>query len=491
MDNRHDLALILESKIPIVVVQSYEEQRVLAILTEIAESLDKPLFKWSVTEGLRYARYDIASEAQHAKPKEVLEHIKGESQAGIYVLLDYHHFIDEPVHTRLLKDIAIKHASVERCIVLLSHELEIPGELRHYTAEFDLGLPTPEELRTMVVDVANEWAIEKNNQRVKADSQATKLLIKNLSGLTHGDARRLVRKAIFNDGAISHSDLPGVMKAKYDLLDRDNTLTFEYETSRFAEVGGLNALKEWLTNRRDILMGKSSNPHLDTPKGILLLGVQGCGKSLAARAVAGAFGAPLLRLDMGAIFNKFYGQSERNVREALKSADTMAPCVLWIDEIEKGIAGQEDDGPARRILATLLTWMAEKKSAVFIVATANEISLLPPELVRKGRFDEIFFVDLPDRETRALILKIHLSNRTLDASKFDLDGLAAASDGFSGSELEQAVVSGLYRAHARDEALDTALVLKEIEDTQPLSVVMAERVTALRSWAAGRTVPAH
>ncbi|MDH3375765.1 MAG: AAA family ATPase [Gammaproteobacteria bacterium] len=491
MDNRHDLALILKSKIPIVVVESHEEQRVLTLLIEIAESLGKPLFKWSVTEGLRFARYDIDGEAQHAEPKDVLEHIKAESQPGIYVLLDYHHFLAEPVHTRLLKDIAIKHSSVERCIVLLSHELEIPGELRHYTAEFGLGLPTPEELKSMVVDTANEWAAGKNNQRVKADRQATKLLVKNLSGLTHGDAQRLVRKAIFNDGAISHTDLPGVMKAKYDLLDRDNTLTFEYETSRFAEVGGLNALKEWLTNRRDIFMGKSSNPQLDTPKGILLLGVQGCGKSLAARAVAGAFGAPLLRLDMGAIFNKFYGQSERNVREALKSADTMAPCILWIDEIEKGIAGQEDDGPARRILATLLTWMAEKKSAVFIVATANEISLLPPELVRKGRFDEIFFVDLPDRETRALILKIHLGNRALDADKFDLDMLAKASDGFSGAELEQAVVSALYRAHARDEALNTALVLKEVEDTQPLSVVMAEQVNALRSWASGRTVPAH
>lgn len=489
MDSRHELELILRSHIPIIVVQSHEERRILELLGNIGNKVGKPLFKWSVTEGLRFARFDIDADKQHVDPKAVLEHIKAERQAGIYVLLDFHHYISEPVHIRLLKDIAIGHTKAARYVVLLSYKLDIPQELRHFSAEFEFGLPTKKQLHSLVHETAKDWASESRGERVKADAAATRLLIRNLAGLTHSDAKRVVRNAIYHDGAITHSDLPDVMKAKYELLDSDNTLTFEYETSQFSQVGGLKNLKQWLEDRRDVLMGKKTN--LDLPKGILLLGVQGCGKSLAARATAGAFGAPLLRLDMGALFNKYYGESERNVREALKIADTMAPCVLWIDEVEKGISANDDDGPARRIFATLLNWMAEKDTAVFIVATANDISLLPPEFVRKGRFDEIFFVDLPDSNTRGVILSIHLANRSLNPKNFDLQKLVQLSKGFSGAELEQAVVSALYRAHAHDEPLATEHILKEMRHTQPLSVVMAEHVETLRTWAADRTVPAH
>jgi SpoVK/Ycf46/Vps4 family AAA+-type ATPase len=226
---------------------------------------------------------------------------------------------------------------------------------------------------------------------------------------------------------------------------------------------------------------------------VLLLGVQGCGKSLLAKAVAGGFGVPLVRLDFGTLYDKYHGETEKNLRAALASTEQLAPCVLWIDEIEKGLAsgsGDGDGGVSRRVLGYLLTWMAERKSKVFLVATANQVHELPAELLRKGRFDEIFFVDLPDAGTRAQVLELHLRKRGLQPEAFDIAALAAAAEGFSGAEIEQAVVAALYAAHAEKRALDTALLQQELGSTRPLSVLMAEQVSALRAWARERTVPA-
>src|SRR5690606_5958652 len=234
-------------------------------------------------------------------------------------------------------------------------------------------------------------------------------------------------------------------------------------------------------------------PGLDPPKGILLLGVQGCGKSLAAKAVAGGFQVPLVRLDFGTLYNKYHGETEKNLREALASAEQLAPCVLWIDELEKGLAASgssEDGGVSRRVLGYFLTWMAERKSKVFLVATANAVHDLPPELLRKGRFDEIFFVDLPDHGARAEIFRLHLEKRQVAWEEFSLDTLAEAADGFSGAEIEQAIVGALYSAHADGVPVDEARLLEEIRGTRPLSVLMAEQVQALRAWALPRTVPA-
>ena len=279
------------------------------------------------------------------------------------------------------------------------------------------------------------------------------------------------------------------MKAKYELISQEGVISFEYDTAHFADVAGLSNLKEWLSQRQKSFTGKQGS--LDKPKGIMLLGVQGCGKSLAAKAVAGAFGVPLLRLDFGALYNKFYGETEKNLQKSLETAEVMAPCVLWMDEIEKGIAHSDtDDGLSQRILGSLLTWMAEHKANVFIVATSNDIKKLPPELVRKGRLDEIFFVDLPDGNTRRSLFEIHLRQRNLAPSGFDLTTLTTVSDGFSGAEIEQAIVSSLYAAHAQNASLDTQHLLEELERTRPLSIVMAEKIHYLRAWAKERTVPA-
>jgi SpoVK/Ycf46/Vps4 family AAA+-type ATPase len=493
MDRQGDLELILRSRIPIVVIETHDESRMLDLLKGIVISRTSedylPLFRWTVTDGLQ--RLDISLEPQlhNSEPTEILRHIRAVRKAGIYVLLDFHPYLADPVNVRLLKDICIRFSKVPRQLVLVSHKVELPRELENFSARFDLALPTAGEREKIVKRVATEYAAENPGLVVQADSKAYTLLIQNLAGLPVRDTEQLARNAIYHDGAITKSDLPKVMEAKYELLNRGGILHFEYDTAKFNDVGGLEKLKLWLTQRKPAFIKETDARHLDTPKGILLIGVQGCGKSLAAKATAGIFGLPLLRLDFATLYDKYHGETERNLRESLKTADVMAPCVLWIDEIEKGLAGRGGEtGTTQRVLGSFLTWMAQKNSQVFVVATANDISELPPELVRKGRFDEIFFVDLPKSAIRETIAAIHLKNRGQQVDAFDLSQIAAATRGFSGAEIEQAVVSALYAAHAQKKSLDTAHVLAEIERTKPLSVVMAEKIAVLRRWADGRTV---
>ncbi len=494
MDRRHDLEVILRSRTPIIVIETKDEARVLEMLQSIAIASAGehylPLFRWTVTDGLQRIDIELEPQPLNADPGGVLKHIRAVSKPGIYVLLDFHPFLQDPLHVRLLKDIAIGYRETPRQIVLISHTVELPRELESFSARFDIALPTDSERRKIIQQVADEWVADNPGSRVQADSKAYELLVQNLAGLTYNDTVQLARNAIYVDGAISKTDLPDVMQAKYELLNRGGALQFEYDTARFSDVGGLSRLKQWLSQRRAAFRGDESAAHLDAPKGVLLLGVQGCGKSLAAKATAGIFGVPLLRLDFGTIYDKYHGETERKLRESLHTADVMSPCVLWIDEIEKGIAGRGGEtGTTQRVLGTFLTWMAEKNGPVFVVATANDISALPPELVRKGRFDEIFFVDLPDPNVRASILGIHLNNRGQRLKDFDIQALAGAMDGFSGAEIEQAVVAALYAAHAQGQPLATEHILQETEQTRPLSIVMQEQIMALRQWAAGRTVP--
>jgi SpoVK/Ycf46/Vps4 family AAA+-type ATPase len=493
MDRQRDLELILRSRTPIVAIETRDESRLLELLKSItlARASDGylPLFRWTVTDGLQ--RLDISLEPQlhNSDPDEVLRHIRAVTKPGIYVLLDFHPYLEDPVNIRLLKDICIRFNEVTRHLILVSHSVKLPAELESFSARFDMALPTDQEREEIIKRVAAEWTAENPGSQVQADSKAYQLLIHNLAGLTDADTEKLARNAIFFDGAISKSDLPGVMQAKYELLNRGGILHYEYDTAKFSDVGGLSKLKKWLAQRRAAFLKTEDAPNLDPPKGVLLIGVQGCGKSLAAKATAGIFGAPLLRLDFATLYNKYHGETERNLRESLKTADVMAPCILWIDEIEKGLAGRGGEtGTAQRVLGSFLSWMAEKEREVFVVATANDISALPPELVRKGRFDEIFFVDLPAPDIRKSILEIHLESRGQAAGSFDLDRLAAAMHGYSGAEIEQAVVSALYAAHANRTKLSDDHILCEVEKTQPLSVVMSEKIGSLRQWASGRTV---
>lgn len=488
----HDLGLVLDSKVKLVLIESWDERRVLETLTSLAVRRGLGLFTWSITEGLLRAGFagETFAESGSQEPEAALRLIKADPQASLYVLCDLHPFlVDNPRLVRLLKEIAMADGSHAPTVVLVSHACKLPPEVQRYAARFSLALPGEDELLGIVRDEATRWSERNRNRRVRTDNRTLQQVVKNLRGMSHAEARVLARNLICDDGAITQEDLPELNKAKFELLDLDGVLSYEYDTARFADVGGLSNLKRWLGERQRIFF---EGEGVDLPKGVLLVGVQGSGKSLAAKAVAGLWGLPLLRLDFACLYNKFFGETERNLREALKLAEQMSPCVLWVDEIEKGLAsGDQDGGVSQRVLGTLLTWMAERKSSVFMVATANVIGRLPPELVRKGRFDELFFVDLPEMEIRADIFRIHLQRRELDASAFDLAQLATASAGFSGAEIEQVVVSALYAAQAQQQSVDHGLLLRGIQATSPLSVIMAEPLAELREWARGRTVSAN
>jgi hypothetical protein len=483
-----DLESIIRSRIPLIAVESNEEPQIVRLVREIGARVQLPGFRWTVTEGLQAFDPNDQPRESIVKSLEVLRYIHAASNS-FFVLLDFHPYLADAVHVRHLKDIALAYPKHYSTVIIVGYTVPIPEELRPFTAQFRLPLPTLDELRRIVLDVAGEWGAEHGRREVQTTNKALELLVRNLGGLTATDARRLAAKAINDDGVIDESDIPEVMRAKYELLGRDSPLSFEYETAKFSEIGGMQRLRKWIEVRKSFFV-EGAQSHLDPPRGVLLLGVQGCGKSLAAKAAAGILGVPLLRLDFGVLYNKYYGETERNLRKALETAEVMSPCVLWMDEIEKGLAvGDDDDGLARRILGTMLTWMSERHQPVFVVATANDITRLPPEMVRKGRFDEIFFVDLPSPANRRDILDIHLRKRCLDPRHFHLDDLGEATHGFSGSEIEQAIVSAMYTAHAQGRAVSQVDLLEEVHQTRPLSVVMAEKVGEIRDWAAGRTVP--
>ncbi len=488
MQTLRDLELLLKSRTPIVLIESLEERRISRLFPQLGLRLGLPVHQWTVTEGLQRLEIDLGTQRLHADPTDALRHIRAVSKPGLYLLLDFHPYMGDPLHVRLIKEIAQEYEEIAKTLVFLSFELATPPELKHLTARFHLRLPDRGEILRLINDEAQQWQ-SRASKPVKADRRAVETLATNLLGVTISDARRLIRNAIEDDGAIRHDDLARIMQAKYELIGNEGIITFEYDTAKFSDIAGLSSMKAWLEQRRHRFHGKGGA--LDHPRGIMLLGVQGAGKSLAAKAAAGSLGLPLLRLDFGRLYNKYIGETEKNLRHALSIAETMSPCVLWMDEIEKGLSqDNNDDGVSRRILGTLLTWMAERQHGVFVVATANDIQRLPPELVRKGRLDEIFFVDLPQPQSRREIFEIHLRRRNQAPSGFDLDALTDSSQGFTGAEIEQAIVSALYAAQSQETGLSTEHLLSELQRTRPLSVVMSEKIEALRSWASNRAVSA-
>jgi ATPase family protein associated with various cellular activities (AAA) len=488
-----ELQTLLASRVPLVIIESREEGRVIELVRDAALKAQRGrnwgVFQWTVTDGLERVDVNMGGPQRTlAEPEQLLRHVKATPMAGIYVLLDFHPYLENPLFVRTLKDIAQGYPKCERTIVLVSAEVKLPPELEHLASHFSVKLPDRQERHAIVMRLAREWG-RQNNAMPRIDVKAVEKLVDNLGGLPIHDVERLTRQAVFNDGALTEDDIKPLLAAKYQLLNRGGTLSYEADTARFAEVGGMKNLRRWILQRKAAFDGTA--PGLDAPKGVLLLGVQGCGKSLAARAAAGVLGVPLVRLDFGALYSKWHGESEKNLRESLSSAEALAPCVLWLDEIEKALSsGDNDGGTSRRVLGTFLTWLSEQRARVFIVATANDITALPPELVRKGRFDEIFFVDLPSPGARREILGIHSKKRNVALSDAQIEVLAARSEGFSGAELEQAVVSAQYTAHSSKKACDAALIAAELQVTRPLSVVMGEKIAELRDWARERTVPA-
>jgi len=499
MHETSDLLIMLKSRIPLIVIETNEELRAIELIVKMSIQLAKPVFQWSVASGLTANNIAIlGSDERVPKTEEasaVLTHIFKTQTPAFFILCDFHPFFeDEPVSVRRLKEIALKFDQLQHHILLISHELNLPPELNSFASKFHMTLPTDEQIRRMVISEIRRWSVENQGRQVRIDNHAFIQIIHHLRGLSATSAERLARSIIVGDGAISTEDIERISKAKAELMDLGGVLHYEFETAKFEDVAGLVHLKHWVQERKNaFLVSASSNKkQLDFPKGIMLLGVQGSGKSLAAKAVAGSLNLPLLRLDIASLYNKYIGQSEANLKRAFLLADKMAPAVLWIDEIEKSIHNGDDadNGTSKRILGMMLTWMSERKKPVFIVATSNDVSQLPPELIRKGRLDEMFFVDLPAEKMRVDIFKIHLKKRELDENEFDIQQLAQLAEGFSGAEIEQVIISAIYSARAKQASIRTEHFVDAIDKTRPLSVIMAEKIDALRLWAKDRTVSA-
>lgn len=511
----NELSALFRARVPLILIETHEEPRILRLLTQAASLENQLLMNWSIVDGLGRAAgsgggFSGGLHVVHSGESQgkgiyqtnelidCLRHIDKSTQNGIYVLCDAHPGLKDAVAVRLIREIAMDHAKCARTLVFVSPAFEeVPTELLRLAGHFKPRLPTREDIRSIVINEAQLYQTQ-NGDKVRGDKRTVNLLIMHLLGLEFDDVRRLVRQALRADGEINKEDIRRILAIKHKALGGAGVLGFEESTVTFDAVGGLARLKHWTALRQKPFIDLQ-HVSIDRPKGMLLLGVMGGGKSLAARAIAGEWGVPLMRLDFGAIYNKFYGESERNLRIALEAAEGMAPCVLWIDELEKGLggdSGEQDGGVSRRVLGTFLTWLSERNNAakpVFIVATANDISTLPPELIRKGRFDEIFFVDFPNSAAREQIFAIHLKKRGYDAEHFDLTELAAHARNFSGAEIEQAIIASIFEAtarapHAGKAELTQADIMHELERTRPLSVVMAERIGRLRAWAHDRAV---
>ena len=486
MHELEDLRVLVQAHSPLIVIESYEEPRALLLIKRLAINLMRPVFKWSITEGLHRLDGDHTAQAFNADATNLLAQIKATRNPGIFVLCDFHPFLTEPKHVRYIKEIAQTHEQLGHTLILLSHAIEVPPELARLCYRFELSLPSDQQIRQLVHEMADSYT-SKQGHLVDLPPEQVSLLVQNLRGLTFAEVKRLAYKAIADDGAITADDIPRINRAKFSLLQTDGVLSQVFDSGNFSNVIGLANLKHWIVQRQRAFIEQQA----DTPKGLLLTGVQGTGKSLAAKAIAGSWSLPLLRLDMAALYNKYIGETEKNLSQALALADAMSPCVLWIDEIEKGLAaGDNDGGVSRRLLGSFLTWLSERKSQVFLVATANNIHELAPELLRKGRFDEIFFVDLPTETECLQLLNLHLSKRNLLLAENDLNTALALCRGFSGAELEQAVVGASFRARAEQVSFALSHLTAELTATQPLSVVMAEQVNALRHWALERCVKA-
>jgi len=483
----HDLEVLIESGRKLIVIETEREGCFIEGFRRLAHRSSSAYFQWTVTQGLLRLADGYEPQILNKDINQLFAQIQSSQRAGVYILVDFHHYLDDPVAIRHIKDVLIN--SPDQTLILLSQQLELPEDLANKATHYALPLPTIEDLNKIVNDLALKWMSEQNEKLKVADKGILKQLIKSLCGLSHNDALRMARHAIWNDGIIDQSDIVEVAERKFGLLNKGNVLNLELDYEELDNIAGFSKLKDWLHLRRQVFTGEVQLPGGDKPKGMLLLGVQGCGKSMAAKAVAGSWQLPLLHLDFGTLYNRFYGQTEENLRTALDVADKMQPCVLWLDEVEKGMSAvSASDDVSKRLLGTFLTWLAEKKTSVFVVATANDVSKLPPELMRKGRFDEVFFVDLPNKYERAAILEIHLKRRDQQTNQINIQSIAEITNGFSGAELEQLIVSALYHTYSEQTPITTGLITQLTQTTQPLSVLMAEKISALQDWAKGRAV---
>ena len=532
------LKVLINSSTPIVVMETVEEMRALSLVRMACSQLSLPVFEWTIADGLvrsgsgaaapqpivyprpetrmgalpqgnseadRLMRAVLSPAGNDAgasprtamynttDPVQALANLETMTIEAVFVLKDFHRHMDNPVVVRRLRDVGQKFSANRRTLVLTAPAIEMPPELASLVEFLDLPLPDRDRLREIIRETYTRMA-STHTLKLQLDASGVDAMAANLRGLTEEAAERAISQTLVGRLALSPACITDVLDAKKALLKRSEMLEFVDSTDTMASVGGLDNLKRWLQQRRGAWEDGALKFGLDPPKGVIILGVQGCGKSLCARAVAGEWKLPLVKFDTAAVYDKFIGETEKRIQKVFRVAEGLAPCVLWIDELEKVFAGSGPDsasadaGVSSRLLASFLSWMQERKPAVFVAATCNNVTVLPPELIRKGRFDELFFVDLPSAAERKQIFSIQLTKRKRNPAAYDLDQVTAAAQGFSGAEIESAVQTALYAAFARRQELTTEDLLTALSSTVPLSVTRAEEIAQLRAWAKDRAV---
>jgi AAA+ superfamily predicted ATPase len=497
-----ELEVLIRARYPIIYVVSWEEERVEMQICDIARKRNKNFFVWTYTQGI--VKY--GAEPQRAKsgsgntadPLAALDSVLAQVEPAVYLFKDFHPFMEENranlAVIRRLRDVSYRLRDTYKTIVIVAPILRMAPELEKDVTVVQFGLPAAKDFNRLLDRILEDLK-DKPRIRINLDAESRERLLHAASGLTLKEAENVFAKTLVLDGKIDSEDVSIVFSEKQQIIKKSGLLEYYESREEFSRVAGLENLKQWLRKRSMAFTDRAAEFGLPAPKGVLLLGVQGCGKSLCAKAASSLWKLPLLRLDIGRMFGSLVGSSEENMRRAVQTAESIAPAILWIDEIDKAFAGTQgssgsDGGTASRVFGTFLTWLSEKTAPVFVIATANDISNLPPELLRKGRVDEIFFVDLPSDKERREVFRIHLLKRGRDPERFNLDELARLSDGFSGAEIEEAIISGLFDAFSKGSELDTEILKAGLAETVPLSKTMSEELNRLRNWAQGRARPA-
>lgn len=486
-----DLKILLQSFHPLITMETVEEERVRALLAAAAADLRLSFFEWSITQGLaRWPRENTLERA--GDPLVLLAEMRERGDRAVFHLKDFAPQLTTPAIIRGFREILQQFEKTHSTVVITGEPIDLPPDLRHIAVTFSMPFPTDSELRQVVKKVYDAIRTQRP-VRLNLTEDVLREILRSLSGLTLNQARQIVARVILDDNQLGPQDIPKIVRHKATLLAEQGPLEFYPVDEAAAELGGFSRLKTWLERAKVGFSDEARALGLPAPRGVLFVGVQGCGKSLAARFIAHQWRLPLLRLDAGRLYDKYVGETEHNFRKATELAEAMAPIVLWIDEIEKAFAqggsGESDGGLSKRLFGSFLTWLQEKKREVFVVGAANELKSLPPELLRKGRFDEIFFVDLPSAANREEIIRIHLRRRKQAPATFDVQRLAAQTEGFSGAEIEQGLVSSLYVAIAGKHPLTTDHVAAEFGRIVPLSTSRREEIAELRSYANGRFTP--
>lgn len=484
---------LLNGRHPCVIIVSPEEAHAVAVVREAV--LRSPLVCriWKITGGLRDGLVsDHPPIPDTDNPAAAMYYLIRQNEVAIDVFLDLSVHLTDARTLRYLRDLIDLRTRIGGQVVLIDHMDEYPDAIWRDATPLEITLPDDNEINHLVRATLRRLNAD---HQIKAELSTDdfQVILRHLGGLTRRQIERIVVETVATDATFDINDLATIAERKRQMISGAGLLEFVSAPATLDEIGGMSRLKNWLKKRENVFTPQARAFGLPAPRGILLLGVQGAGKSYCAKAIATAWNRPLLRMDVGALYDRYIGESERRLRDALHQSERMAPVVLWIDEIEKAFASSAsrstDGGLSQRMFGTLLTWMQEHNAPVFLVATANDIEALPPELLRKGRFDEIFFVDLPDEATRAQIFEIHLAKRHRSAGEFDVAALAAASDGFTGAEIEQAIVSAMHEVFGTGSEVTTEAIMTAVQTSPPLAVTQAERIATLRNWAKGRCVP--